>query len=693
MNLLDQVLRLEKFKHFKKIAEDDWRDPSVENAPFSISSKGWCDHVTGEKGTLGSLLKKQVDVHYIYDQSTCEKTDIEIITHYYDTRKIDITEKLIERLGMRVNRYRDNMSIITPMRSVDGKLIQLHIIDLDQNYRKIGKSRLLGKDKSNRGILIRYLCKDLIVVEGLEDGIILSNILKKNVVVSGPAVNFKRVKPFTEKYRKTTVILDNDKNKTSMIQSYHLGNNVKRLMPKIQGMDANDAVKESKFNHWYLGMLPVSFEEVENSRKNHNENGDVIDELNEHHSVIKIQGKVLVLNDEYDPMFKRNEISFSSKADLFAWYANKYITLEDENGEPKRMNKAQFWWSSPRRDEYRGFKLDPVNNTDDGFFNLWRGWAYESNEGDCSLYYKHLYDNIAQKDEVIYNYILDWMADVVQNPTKLPGVALVLRGGSGVGKGVAISSFCKLFGVGRHALQISNAEQVVGKFNGHLKDCIVLHGDEAFYAGDRQHEAVLKALVTEKVRMVELKRKDAFQFPNYTHIIMSSNKDWVVPMELDDRRFFVTDVSTDHQQDHQYFDAITKQMEDGGYEALLYDLQNRDLSNVNVRKYPMTSAILDNKLNSMDTVDQWIYERLKEKPFEAQEQIELLYQDYKNSCGRAWVVTKNKWSRHMRKVFWKNDGMRRLQKAGETGRYYEFRDVDICRRIFAKRFNSEVNWG
>ena len=68
--------------------------------------------------------------------------------------------------------------------------------------------------------------------------------------------------------------------------------------------------------------------------------------------------------------------------------------------------------------------------------------------------------------------------------------------------------------------------------------------------------------------------------------MISSNEDWAVPVAKDDRRFFILDVSNKHKEDHAYFDAIFDQMRQGGSEALMYLLKNRDLSDFNVRKIP-----------------------------------------------------------------------------------------------------------
>jgi hypothetical protein len=93
---------------------------------------------------------------------------------------------------------------------------------------------------------------------------------------------------------------------------------------------------------------------------------------------------------------------------------------------------------------------------------------------------------------------------------------------------------------------------------------------------------------------------------------MASNDDWVVPAGVEERRFFVLDVGEGRMQDSTYFEALDRQMNEGGREALLHLLQNRDLSGFNVRRYPQTQALREQKLLSLESHDELWIEALKE---------------------------------------------------------------------------------
>jgi hypothetical protein len=105
---------------------------------------------------------------------------------------------------------------------------------------------------------------------------------------------------------------------------------------------------------------------------------------------------------------------------------------------------------------------------------------------------------------------------------------------------------------------------------------------------------------------VEPKGIDTFEVRNCLHVIMSSNADWVIPAGADARRFFVLNVSDARMQGTPYFAALSRQLDDGGREALLFDLLHRDLSHFNVRIVPQTGALAEQKAYSRRGIDRLI---------------------------------------------------------------------------------------
>ena len=291
------------------------------------------------------------------------------------------------------------------------------------------------------------------------------------------------------------------------------------------------------------------------------------------------------------------------------------------------------------------------------------------------------------------------MAFAVQHPGKLPEVALVLRGKQGTGKGVFARWFGELFG--QHFLHLSQARHVAGNFNAHLQDAVLVFADEAFLAGDHQAEGSLKMLVTEPELVIEQKGKDVTRAKNLIHLIVASNHDWVIPAAAEERRFCVLDVSDARAQDHEYFGALVRQMEEGGLEAMLYDLLHEDLSGFNVRKAPVTAALQDQKFRSMDSFAKWWFGRLSDGQVrdddsgwvEAVPRDELV-QDVKAATGREWSSqeVRNKLARLLPAGF-PEDGPRRRREDGSGRlRTWVLPNLAECRREFERRTKAKYPW-
>jgi hypothetical protein len=198
-----------------------------------------------------------------------------------------------------------------------------------------------------------------------------------------------------------------------------------------------------------------------------------------------------------------------------------------------------------------------------------------------------------------YRWLLGWLAYCVQNPGRRAEVAVVLRGRKGVGKGLFALMLTRVFL--NHSLHITNPRHLVGNFNAHLVDALFLFLDEAYWAGDKQGEGTLKALITERTLMIEPKGVDPFQVPNRLKIVIASNADWVVPATADERRYFVLDVSDRRQGDREYFAELNAAIEGDELAALLHDLLGLDLSGWDRRAAPHTQGLDRQKLLSADS--------------------------------------------------------------------------------------------
>jgi hypothetical protein len=327
---------------------------------------------------------------------------------------------------------------------------------------------------------------------------------------------------------------------------------------------------------------------------------EVIEKFNARYAVVNEAGKAFVYEQVYDQQLEREILIRITFSDLRKFYQNRRIQVGDT-----MTTEADHWLNSPNRRQYlAGVVFDPTGNAPADCWNLWSGFAVEPREGDWSLMRTHIRDVICAGNAGNFEYTLNWTARMFQKPNRPGEVATVLKGLKGVGKGIFFHYLRKAWG--QHGVYITNAKHLVGNFNAHLRDCVFLFADEAFFAGDREHESVLKSLITDPVLPIEGKYQNVVNLANMLHVGMASNADWVIPASHDERRYFAQDVSDKHRGDKKYFEAIGAQMDSGGLAAMIHELLDRDISAFDVGAIPNTDALITQKKLSLDTLDRWL---------------------------------------------------------------------------------------
>ena len=303
-----------------------------------------------------------------------------------------------------------------------------------------------------------------------------------------------------------------------------------------------------------------------------------------------------------------------------AEWANKPKVYQLVDGKRKAVPLFDVWLEHPRRKTSAGFDFDPTGKpfiqATDGTVRLneWRGWSVPAieNEDAWSILRNMLWDVFCEGREDIYEYILNWCAFVMQRPEKQAEVAFCMRGGKGVGKGTLGNVMARL--TGQYGVKIEDPDDFVTNFNIHLNNRVFLFSDEAVKPYDKRAESKFKSLLTEPTFMVEPKGVDKYKAHNYLHVMMASNESWVVPMDMEhERRFFVVDAAPVHQGDHGFWTSLHHQLNNGGYEAFLWHLMNRDIDGWHPRQnIPRTKAMDEQKVASLDPIQQWFLRAVHE---------------------------------------------------------------------------------
>jgi hypothetical protein len=374
-------------------------------------------------------------------------------------------------------------------------------------------------------------------------------------------------------------------------------------------------------------------------------------------------------------------------------------------GEGKFVPLGQYWWSHQRA--LRAHRVVFQPNEPPGFlhksWNVWRGFGVEPKAGDASHFYEHVYDVIADGNEEIGDWILNWMALGIQQPDKPIGTAPVLIGGPGTGKSLPLEMYASLWG--DHAVSITSREHVSGRFNQHLfgKRFVLL--DEGLFAGDKAGAQVVKARITQPTLLFEAKGYDPIEMPNRLIFAAASNYANAVLIDPGERRWMVMSVSDKRQEDAKYFTAFVEQMESGGKEALLHDLIKRDLSKgPDPRRIIRTGALTDAYMACADPIDALMLGLLNEGWLPGEHDTPSnettaahLFDYFTQSNGQGRFINDRAIGRRIKETFPSvtsdtNGYFKRYGRSGTRTTRYIFPSLWQSRREFARRLRMNIDW-
>lgn len=377
----------------------------------------------------------------------------------------------------------------------------------------------------------------------------------------------------------------------------------------------------------------------------------------------------------------------------------------DNPGKPITA-KVMEWWLKHRHANRKSRIVFAPEGTEENVLNEWKGFTYEADDsGKCDLFLTFIKDIICTKDEEYYNYVLDWCARMFQQPGEVGHVALILKGGSGIGK----SFFAEKLGemVVSNFYQTARIERLTSNFNAALKTTVLLFLDEPRI--EKGHYDVVKKYLVSSTIDIEAKGYEQENVANCLHMVMAANHKQVVPADADDRRLFVLNISEEEKGNRSYFGAIEDQLDENdkaGYKALFHFFRTRDISKFKVTLIPQTIALEEQKDLALSMTAQWLLEKLFHEELGrgrwpnriTVKSLSTLYlKEVTERRGTKWDLSD---SRELSKYFRETLGLHAsskihaedLEGKKEEGRGYHLPLIRDARKAWEKAYYPRTDW-
>jgi len=151
----------------------------------------------------------------------------------------------------------------------------------------------------------------------------------------------------------------------------------------------------------------------------------------------------------------------------------------------------------------------------------------------------------------------------------------------------------------------NNGKGYSEKFNLELKNKLFVNFDEGFGSKSKEAEAKLKSFITQPTMKLEGKGINPTNVLNPARSVFTTNSNWAVKMDDDDRRFAVFTTIKKDFVTPEYFDGLSDAINNGDLlEKFMHELQNRKITS-RLNRPPMTKTKQTQKAFSANKVSEW----------------------------------------------------------------------------------------
>jgi hypothetical protein len=342
--------------------------------------------------------------------------------------------------------------------------------------------------------------------------------------------------------------------------------------------------------------------------------------------------------------------------------------------------------------------LPPPRQIPYGVYNTWEGFEAERIEckqiGSANRFVSHVRNLFGKANG---QYVLSYLASIVQKPASKTGVCLVCIGSQGIGKSTIFDCVMRRIIGEKYFGFTNNPENDLFSRFGELKNQKIMVCLDDFNVGSIKMNAdPFKSFITGERVNYEQKGKQTISLLNCANYIMTTNKYDPVKLDSDDRRYAVLECSSKLVGNKKYFNRLYKYIEDPDNIKAIYDfLCDFDTTKIDLaRDRPMSELFTDMKDLSREKEYMFIESILAfEKTPVFTLKHSVVYPKY-----RSWIVS-NGFTDYKPKdaqrfgLFMKKIVGLEIDRNNGNGSLYTFNKATIISDLKRKGFMNEMGNG
>lgn len=341
-----------------------------------------------------------------------------------------------------------------------------------------------------------------------------------------------------------------------------------------------------------------------------------------------------------DDLLERFALVYGMGGACFDRDEHRVVDIADVQRACLRRDIHKAWMEHPDRCIVREVEVDfdPACTDSAITCNLWAGWPTRPRAGSCEKLLE-LLSHMCSGDrhhERLYQWVLRWIAYPIQHPGAKMRTTLVLHGPQGTGKNLFFEAIMAIYGKYGRIIDQSSIED---KFNDWASGRLFLIADEVVARSDLFHvKNKLKAFITGTWIRINAKNVAARDERNHVNLVFLSNEPMPVVLEEDDRRHAV--IWTPDGLMPEFYDAVSREIEDGGVAALHDYLLHLDLGAFHENTKPPYTDAKNELINlALDSPTRFYYAATTgELPLPMIPALTAdVYAAYKHFCGDIGV--------------------------------------------------------
>ena len=290
---------------------------------------------------------------------------------------------------------------------------------------------------------------------------------------------------------------------------------------------------------------------------------EIVDFFNEEgYAFLTTGGKTPFMKITKSPRGSLNVTTMSEKSlkDLTDYYYK--AAIKDTGTDVKVVFTPAYreWAGSRRRRMYDRIVFNPYSQ-DPKELNLWTEIPTKPLDGTPTMILDFIKDSLCDGDTRKYEWLLDWLAHLVQKPHERTALVPVLIGKQGTGKGILMDDIMGPI-LGGFYTAVNTSAELMARFNLKLSKKFLTFIDEATWRGNKTEDGVLKRMVGSPTMTVEEKFGATYDMENYSRYVIASNNMEAVALEVGNRRYVVIETRDQGAADASYFDPLGEHIGD-----------------------------------------------------------------------------------------------------------------------------------